>query len=162
MAWGVIKDILLIEPACYSLFGKVIEPDQYVCRGYIYNEDNLMRRLMRHTTLLLAICFIFVGYPFRLYADSKQPVSSVYVYKLDGTKQCETDPGITLVTMERDLISAGVKVISRRKGFDGREGITLCGAPTGQINIYEISRSDLPVAIGQDFMKLPMTGTKNE
>lgn len=121
-----------------------------------------MRLLMKHATLLLAICFIFVAYPSALYAEANQSVSSVYVYKLDGTKQCETDPGITLVTMEQDLISAGVKVISRRRGFDGREGIALCGAPTGQINIYEISSSDLPVAIGQDFMKLPMTGTKNE
>jgi len=121
-----------------------------------------MRLLMKHTTLLLAICFIFVGYPSALYADSKQAVSSVYVYKLDGTKQCEKDPGIKLAKMEQDLISAGVKVVSRRKGYDGREGIALCGAPTGQINIYEISSSDLPVAIGQDFMKLPMAGTKNE
>ena len=121
-----------------------------------------MRLLMKRTTLLFAICFIFVGYPSALYAEANQSVSSVYVYKLDGTKQCETDPGITLVTMEQDLISAGVKVISRRRGFDGREGIALCGAPTGQINIYEISSSDLPVAIGQDIMKLPMTGTKNE
>ena len=121
-----------------------------------------MRLLMKHATLLLAICFIFVAYPSALYAEANQSVSSVYAYKLDGTKQCETDPEITLVTMEQDLISAGVKVISRRRGFDGREGIALCGAPTGQINIYEISSSDLPVAIGQDFMKLPMTGTKNE
>ena len=29
-------------------------------------------------------------------------------------------------------------------------------------SIYEINSSDLPVAIGQDFVKLPMTGTKNE
>ena len=121
-----------------------------------------MRLLMKRTTLLLAICFIFVAYPSALYADANQPVSSVYVYKLAGTKQCDTDPGITLVTMERDLTSAGVEVISRRKGFDGREGVALCGTPTGEINIYEITSSDLPVAIGQDFMKLPTTGTKNE
>ena len=162
MAWVVIKDDLLIEFACYPFFEKASEPDRSVCRGYIYNVYNQMRLLIKHVTLLLAICFIFVGYSFTLYADSNQPVSSVYVYKLDGTKQCETDPGITLVTMEQDLISAGVKVISRRKGFDGREGIALCGEPTGQINIYEISGSDLPVAIGQDFMKLPKTGAKNE
>ena len=121
-----------------------------------------MRLLMKRATLLLAICFIFVAYPSALYADANQTVSSVYVYKLAGTMQCETDPGIQLVTMEQDLISAGVKVISRRKRFDGREGVALCGAPTGEINIYEITSSDLPVAIGQDFMKLPTTGTKNE
>ena len=121
-----------------------------------------MRLLMNYATLLLAIGFIFVAYPSAIYADSKQAVSSVYVYKLAGTKQCDTDPGITLVTMERDLTSAGVEVISRRKGFDGREGVALCEAPTGEINIYEITSSDLPVAIGQDFMKLPASGTKNE
>ena len=93
-----------------------------------------MRLLMKRTTLLLTIC-LFVAYPSALYADANQPVSSVYVYKLAGTKQCETDPGITLVTMERDLTSAGVEVISRRKGFDGREGVALCGTPTGEINI---------------------------
>ena len=94
-----------------------------------------MRLMMKRTTLLLAICFIFVGYPSALYADANQPVSSVYVYKQNGTKQCDTDPGIQLVTMERDLTSAGVEVISRRKGFDGREGVALCRAPTGEINI---------------------------
>ena len=117
---------------------------------------------MKLTTLFLAICFVFIGYPSALYADSKQPLSSVYVYKPDGTKQCETDPGIKLVTMERDLTSVGVKVISRRKGYDGREGIALCGAPSGKINIYEITSPDLPIAIDQDFMKLPVAGTKNE
>ena len=67
-----------------------------------------MRLLMKRTTLLLTIC-LFVAYPSALYADANQPVSSVYVYKLAGTKQCETDPGITLVTMERDLNSAEEK-----------------------------------------------------
>lgn len=111
-----------------------------------------MRLMLKRATLLWVLCLGFIGYPFAVYSDNKQSTSSVHVYKLDGTRHCESGLEINLFTMEQELISTGIKVISRRKGFDGREGVALCGAQTGQINIYEISTSDLSVAISQGFM----------
>jgi len=57
--------------------------------------------------------------------------------------------------MANDLESMGINVISRQKGYDGREGIAKCGSPTGQINIFEINSSDLPDTVNLGFKKLP-------
>ena len=57
--------------------------------------------------------------------------------------------------MALELAGAGIEVFSRRKGYDGREGIAVCGAPTGQINIYEIASSDLSAALRLGFKQLP-------
>ena len=78
-----------------------------------------------------------------------------YVFKSDGSKQCESDSGVDLATMSKELITVGIKVYSQKKGHDGREGIALCGAPTGQINIYEIVSDDLAQAVKKGFEKLP-------
>jgi hypothetical protein len=56
--------------------------------------------------------------------------------------------------MELELKTAGIKVFSRRKGYDGREGIAICGSPTGQINIYEIASGDLSAAVSLGFKQL--------
>jgi len=101
----------------------------------INNGFILMLPILTRTTLLWVICFWFIGKPAAVYSGDKQAIASVYVYKLDGTRQCESNTGINLLKMEQELVSTGIKVISRRKGFDGREGIALCGAATGQINI---------------------------
>ena len=60
---------------------------------------------------------------------------SLFVCQPSGAMHCEPDSGIDLSTMGQQLTEAGVKVISMRMGFNGREGVALCGNPTGEINI---------------------------
>ena len=90
-----------------------------------------------------------------IHAADISSASTVFVFKLDGTVHCENSKGITLDSMEQKLTSAGIRVFSKRKGYDGREGIAVFGAPTGQINIYEIAPSDLSIALKLGFKPLP-------
>ncbi len=86
-----------------------------------------------------------------------QPASEVetaFVYKPDGTQHCETTRGISLDSMAQELIRSGISVYSQRKSYDGREGIALCGGPTGSINAYEIAVSDLLRASQSGFQRL--------
>ncbi|UCE51006.1 MAG: hypothetical protein JSV31_17235 [Desulfobacterales bacterium] len=110
---------------------------------------------MRVSNLILIICLGFFSYPLEVQADRASAASSLFVFKLDGTTHCEDAKGVSLDSMQQELTTAGIKVISRQKGYDGREGIAVCGAPTGQINIYEIASSDVSAALGLGFRQLP-------
>jgi hypothetical protein len=66
------------------------------------------------------------------------------VFKSDGSLQCEDGPGVTPEKMSSDL-----KEISVYKSFKMNDGLMraqLCGTATGQVNVFEIDRSDLPKA----------------
>ena len=110
---------------------------------------------MRLINFILIMSLGFFIYPVVIHADDISSSSTVFVFKLDGTVHCENSKGITLDSMEQKLTSAGIRAFSRRKGYDGREGIAVCGAPTGQVNIYEIASSGLSVALKLDFKPLP-------
>ena len=73
----------------------------------------------------------------------------VRVFKPDGSLQCGMGSKIPLETMEKEL--KGIKVLSRTNMNDGLMRIQVCGAPTGQSNVYEINRSDLPKALKAGF-----------
>jgi ABC-type thiamine transport system substrate-binding protein len=75
--------------------------------------------------------------------DSDQPHSKVY--KSDASIQCGSS-GIEVDTMARELTDNGIDVVCAQKGHDGLVRITLCGEPTGNINIYTINTSNLPDA----------------
>jgi hypothetical protein len=87
---------------------------------------------MKLINYILITALGLFSYPLVLHAGDISPASTVFVFKLDGTVHCENSMGISLDSMEQKLTSAGIKVFSRRKGYDGREGIAVCGAPTGQ------------------------------
>ena len=110
---------------------------------------------MRLIIFILITGLGFFNYPVVIHADDISSASTVFVFKLDGTVHCENSKGITLDSMEQKLTSAGIRVFSRRKGYDGREGIAVCGAPTGQVNIYEIASSDLSIALKLGFKPIP-------
>lgn len=75
----------------------------------------------------------------------------VYVYKPDGSIQCEMAKGITPEEMEKEL--AGIKVYSRENRPDGKMRMQVCGTPTGLVNIYEIPASSLKEAEKRGFKK---------
>ena len=112
-------------------------------------------RRMKYAALILAMCFGFICHPFSIQSADIPLYSALFVYKLDGTKHCESSAGISLDSMAHELAGGGIEVLSSQKGFDGREGIAFCGTPTGQINIYEIPSSDLKAALRLGFKKLP-------
>jgi len=87
-------------------------------------------------------------------AQQSHGVETAYVYKPDGTRHCDKNPGISLAAMAQVLIRSGVHVYTQRKSHDGREGIATCGNPTGSINVYEIAGSDLQKALQLGFQRL--------
>jgi hypothetical protein len=91
--------------------------------------------------------------PAALAQQSDKP-ETAYVYKADGTRHCDTAPGIPLDSMAQQLLHSGIHVYTQRKSHDGREGIAVCANPTGSINVYEIAESDLPRALELGFQRL--------
>lgn len=66
----------------------------------------------------------------------------VKVFKQDQSIQC-TGGGISLDEMQLELTNQGIDVICAQKGHDGLARITVCEAPTGNLNIYTINKSNL-------------------
>ena len=110
---------------------------------------------MKCINFILLTFLGFFSYTVLIYADGKFAEHTLFVFKPDGTIQCDESPGVALDSMEQELRSVSIKVFSSRKGYDGREGIALCGAPTGQINVYEIAASDATEALRLGFKQLP-------
>ncbi|MES2855377.1 MAG: hypothetical protein V4692_05920, partial [Bdellovibrionota bacterium] len=77
--------------------------------------------------------------------------STVLIYKADGSLQCGAAKGISVDEMEKLL--SGIKTFSKEKRPDGLMHIQVCGSPTGMINVYEISLSQLPTAEKQGFKR---------
>ncbi len=84
-----------------------------------------------------------------LKASSSSSQLKVKVYKPDGSLQCGMGAKTPLDKMEKEL--KGIKVFSRSNQNDGLMRIQVCGAPTGQCNVYEISRKDLDKALKAGF-----------
>ena len=109
---------------------------------------------MKRVNFILLTFLGFLSYSVLVYAVGTYAASTLFVFRPDGTIQCDKFPGVALDSMEQELRSAGIEVFSSRKGYDGREGIALCDTPTGQINIYEIASSDAPEALRLGFKQL--------
>jgi hypothetical protein len=110
---------------------------------------------MKHPSVVLLTFVGFLSQAAVILAGGTSAANTLFVFRPDGTLQCDTSAGVALDSMEQELKSVGVKVLSSRKAYDGREGIALCGAPTGQINVYEIKPSDVSEAFGLGFKQLP-------
>lgn len=82
-------------------------------------------------------------------AQQPSALERVKVYKADGSLQCGQGKAIPLVEMQKEL--KGIKVYSTANKNDGMIRIQVCGAPTGNSNIYEIERKDLDAALKAGF-----------
>jgi hypothetical protein len=71
---------------------------------------------------------------------------SVEIYKYDGTLQCGLGKERSLEAMAEELKAEGVQVIASRKGKDGLDHIAVCGASTGVINVYTVTRETAAIA----------------
>lgn len=72
--------------------------------------------------------------------------STVEVYKYDGTLQCNQGKEIPLESMAEELTAKNIKVQASRKGKDGLVHIMVCGASTGNLNVYSIDADSLAAA----------------
>lgn len=73
----------------------------------------------------------------------------VFVFKYDGSLQCNMGKPVSLDEMKKDL--RGIPVYSMEKKPDGQMHIQVCGSITGQTNRYEISSKDLKEAEKRGF-----------
>ena len=113
------------------------------------NRQLRMKRIL-HLSLSLLIAWPLVP----AHAGQSGTTETTYVYKPDGTRHCNNAPGISLDSMAQELVGSGIVVVSQRKSYDGREGVALCGDPTGSINAYEIGKSKLSKALELGFKRL--------
>lgn len=88
-------------------------------------------------------------------SKEKDPMSKtaladrVKVHKADGSLQCGQGKAISLAEMQQQL--GNIQVHKSFNQNDGMMRIQVCGAATGNSNIYEIDRKDLAAAIKAGF-----------
>lgn len=109
-------------------------------------------RMKRTLCAALSLTVVFLLAP--AWARESAAVETVQVYKADGTRHCEESQGTSLDAMAQELLRNDIAVYSRRKAHDGREGIAVCGKPTGSLNVYGIAASDVPRALELGFQRL--------
>ncbi|MCB0411947.1 MAG: hypothetical protein KDD22_05435, partial [Bdellovibrionales bacterium] len=82
---------------------------------------------------------------------SMKPASQdrVFVFKYDGSLQCNQGNPLTPQKMREEL--GQIKVYSMEKRHDGQMHIQVCGASTGEANVYEIAKADLEKALKKGF-----------
>lgn len=89
------------------------------------------------STLFIAACANTTG--------KNSPDTTTAVYKYVGSVQCQKSE-TSITAMENQLINAGIRLFSSACGNDGKMRITMCGAPDGQIYIFNIPTSQTDVA----------------
>lgn len=87
-------------------------------------------------------------------AAPETATAKVKVFKADGSRQCGQGKAVDAKIMEKELAKAGIKVLSSAKGSDGMMHTQVCGAATGNANIYEINSADLKKAEKLGFSRL--------
>lgn len=76
----------------------------------------------------------------------------LYVYKFDGTLQCEEDPkNLSPEPMKNELIKQGIEVYEVVRQHSGFFMPQACGQPKGMIYRFEISKHHLDTAQGLGF-----------
>lgn len=87
----------------------------------------------------------------KISSSSKDMTKRIFVYKPDGSKQCESESKISLESMGQQL--SKIEVFSSVNKHDGLMRPQVCGSPTGYCNVYEIDSKDLEAALKLGFKK---------
>lgn len=74
---------------------------------------------------------------------TKEGEKKIWVWKHDGSKQCDSPAQLTASRAAVDLKQAGVMVYQSRTGSDGMMYPSVCGAGTGNTVELEIAMTDL-------------------
>lgn len=99
-------------------------------------NNNLTAKL----TGVAAFCLLMMGC-----SGSDESKSTVKVFQSDAAIQCESE-GISTEDMQKVLAAGNIKVHCAQKGNNGMMQTTMCGSPTGSINVYTIPESQLEQA----------------
>ena len=75
----------------------------------------------------------------------------VFIFKYDGSRQCEPQSGISKTEMSKEL--SEITIYSSQKKSDGQVRIQVCGALSGYANVYKIKKKDLSLAEALGFKK---------
>lgn len=88
-------------------------------------------------------------------------IQLVSIYKTDGSLQCHSEVlDTSLEEMQQALINNDIQVHHAAKSNDGLMHLQLCGSPTGNINVFKISESDIEKAQAHGFI-LMVDGEEN-
>lgn len=80
-------------------------------------------------------------------------IQLVSIYKTDGSLQCHSEVlDTSLEEMQQELTNSDIQVQLASKSNDGLMHMQLCGSPTGNINVFEISKSDIEKAQSLGFI----------
>lgn len=82
---------------------------------------------------------------------TKEGEKKVWVWKSDGSKQCDAPAKLSPSRAAQDLKQSGVLVYQYRSGNDGMMYPSVCGAGTGATVELEISQNDLLKALKAGF-----------
>jgi hypothetical protein len=85
--------------------------------------------------------------------DTDTSTTTVTLYKHAGAVQCGSS-GLSLSSMERELVEARVRVVSASCGSDGMIYPAICGSTDGRIGIFEIATSHRQAASARGFLLL--------
>jgi hypothetical protein len=77
------------------------------------------------------------------------------VFKPAGTRQCEAGAAAAPEALLQPLEAAGVRVLGRACGNDGRMHAMVCGGPDGRIVIFDIAPADAQAAAKLGYRPLP-------
>lgn len=84
--------------------------------------------------------------------------ASSSVFKSMGSLQC-SGGGVSLSTLQAQLVAANVQVRSAACGTNGLATTTVCGGPDGRIGIFEISPAQAGAAAAAGFTPLSTVPT---
>ncbi len=87
-------------------------------------------------------------------------VDGVWLQKEDGSLSCEPDRAVSLEAARAELEKNDVKVLAQQKGNDGQMHIQMCGAPTGNLNLIQVSKDDVSKAKELGFLETKNPGKK--
>lgn len=71
------------------------------------------------------------------------------IFKANGSLQCSQGKSIEPATMAKELKE--IPVYKSSVESDGKMRIQMCGAPTGNVNVFEIDKTNLERALGFGF-----------
>ena len=76
-------------------------------------------------------------------SDSKSKSINTEIFKYSGLMQCEPETRIPVDEMVLELTGAGIDVLCADTAHDGFAYPAVCGAPSGEINLYVIRTANL-------------------
>src|SRR5690606_25172916 len=100
--------------------------------------QTIEERSMMRTAAVCAAALIGAA----ILACEARAQATVWVYKPDGSKQCEQGGGIPLERTAEELRRLGPRVLRAEKRTLCGARIAMCGAPTGRVNAMLIPTSD--------------------